>query len=54
MPVNGQDSLPDVRKWSKGYSDGPGVVRRPYRMSGSGRESLRDVQEWSGDTPGCP
>ena len=23
-------------------------------MSGSGRESLEDVREWSGGLPGCP
>ena len=27
---------------------------RPVWMSGSGRETLSDVQEWSGGPPGCP
>ena len=27
---------------------------RPVRISGSGRESLPDFWEWSGDHPGCP
>ena len=30
-----------------------GVVGRPSRMSGSGREALPDVREWSGGPPGC-
>ena len=32
----------------------PGVARRLSRISGSGREALSNVQEWSGDPPGCP
>ena len=27
---------------------------RPFRMSGSGRDSLPDVLEWPGFPPGCP
>ena len=32
----------------------PGLVGRPSRMSGSGREALPDVREWLGSSPGCP
>ena len=31
-----------------------GVFRRPSRMSGSGRDTLSDVREWSVGPPGCP
>ena len=31
-----------------------GVVGRPSRMSGSGREALPNIREWSGGPPGCP
>ena len=31
-----------------------GVVRMPSRMSGSGRESRPNDQEWFGGQPGCP
>ena len=34
--------------------DFPYVRHRSSRMSGRGRESLKDVQEWSGGPPGCP
>ena len=30
-----------------------GMVRKPSRMSGSGREGGPDVREWSGSPPGC-
>ena len=47
-------TLPDVRDWS-GFPPGcPGVVGKPYRRSGSGREALPDVREWSGGPTGCP
>ena len=29
------------------------MFARPSRLSGSDRETLPDVQEWSGDPPGC-
>ena len=32
----------------------PGVVEKASWMSGSSRETLPDVREWSGDHPGCP
>ena len=59
-----QEALPNVWEWS-GYSLGcPGVIKRPSRMSGSGREALpdvwggrealTDVQERSGVSPGFP
>ena len=64
MTGSGWLALPDVREWSRGYPECPGVVRslsgnsgvvvRPSRMSGSGPESLSKVQEWSGGPPGCP
>ena len=57
----GQEALPDVRVWSEGPPGCPGVVGRPSRMSGSGREALTvgretfpNVWEWSGGPPGCP
>ena len=31
-----------------------GSGERPSRMSGSGRDALPDVWEWSGCPPGCP
>ena len=30
------------------------MVESPSRMSGSGREVIPDVHEWSGVPPGCP
>ena len=32
----------------------PVVSGRPSRMSGSSRQALQDVREWSGGAPGCP
>ena len=43
-----RESLQDVRKWSVGRLECPGVVGMPPRMSISGREDLPDVPEWSG------
>ena len=37
------EALQDVREWSEGPPGFPGVVGRPSRMSGSGREILPDV-----------
>ena len=55
------EALTDIREWSGGpprCSEAPfgclGVVGRPSRMFGSGREAHPDVREWSGDPPGCP
>ena len=41
-----QKALPDVREWSGDPPGCPGVVGRPFRMSGSGRETLADVPEF--------
>ena len=55
---------PNVYGWSAGPPGCPGVVGRPYRtsgidvstsrMSGTGRETLLDVREWSVGRPGFP
>ena len=31
-----------------------GSGEKPFLMTESGRETLPDVQEWSGGLPGCP
>ena len=64
MSGTGWGVLSDVREWSGGLFGCPGVVGRPSRMSGSGRDDLRksengwmvlsDVREWSGDPHKCP
>ena len=41
---SGREALPDVREWSRGPLRSPGVVNRPYWMSGSGREVLPYVR----------
>ena len=43
-----------VRKWSGDPTACPEVVGRPSRRSGSGRETLPQVQKWSGDSPDGP
>ena len=63
MSGSGREVLPDVREWSRGYPECPGVVGRssrlyvsggrPFQMTGSGRDSLTDVRKWSGDPPAC-
>ena len=45
-------AVPDVWEWSGVPLGSPGVVRRPSRMSGSGREALADLRECSGGPPG--
>ena len=60
----GREAFPDVREWSGRPRGCPGVVGRPSRMSGNGREALRmsgigrkalqDDHEWSRGSPGCP
>ena len=40
------EALQDVREWLKGYPECRGVVRRPCRMSESGRETLPNVQQF--------
>ena len=54
MSRSGQETLPDVRKWSGGPPRCPLVVGRSSRMFGSGRHTLPDVREWSDGPPGCP
>ena len=45
MSESDQDALPNVREWLGCPPECPGVVGMPFRMSGSGRESLSDVRE---------
>ena len=45
MSVSGREALPDVRKWSEDLPECPKVIRRPSRISGSGRETLSDVRQ---------
>ena len=47
-------AFPDVQEWLGGPPGCPGVVGRPSRMSGSGREALPNVRKWSRGPPGCP
>ena len=49
VPI-GWEALPDVGKLLVILPD----VRRPSRLSGSGRVALPVVREWSGGPPGCP
>ena len=61
--VVGRPSKND-QEWSGGPLAWPGFVERPSRMSGSGRESLKNIREWLGTIPnvrdwievppGCP
>ena len=41
-----QEAHPKVQVWSGGPPGGPGVVRSPYRRSGSGQEAFLVVREW--------
>ena len=41
-----QEALSDVREWTRGSLGSSGVVERPSRMIGSGRETLANVQVW--------
>ena len=43
--LNVRKALSDVRECSGGLFEYPGVVGRPSRMTGSGREALLDVRE---------
>ena len=45
MSGSGREALPDVREWSGGPPGCPGVVGRPTRMSGSGREAISNGWE---------
>ena len=42
------------RDLSGGHPVCPGVVGKPSRMFGWGREALADVWEWSGGPTECP
>ena len=44
-PPGWSGSPPDVRERSAGYQGCPGVVGRPSRMLGCGREALQDGRE---------
>ena len=48
------EALPNVREWSVVPPKCLAVVRRPSRMSSSGREAHPDVQKWWRDPPECP
>ena len=51
MSGGGREALPDVREWSVDSPECPrplhmlGVVERPYRMSGCGREIFPNIRE---------
>ena len=51
MSRSGRESLSDMRMWSVGFPECPGVVGRPSRIIGSSREALPDIREWSGGHP---
>ena len=63
MSESVREACPDVQEWSGGSpgcqgvvlipSRMSGVVGRPSRMFGSGREALQNVREWSGYPPRC-
>ena len=54
MSGSGWEAQPDVRNWSGGPHECPGVVGRPSQISVSGRVALPDVREWLGDPAECP
>ena len=61
MTDSGREALSDVREWTGGPPESPGVVgsfyrksEKPSRMSGSGRVAFPDVREWSGGSSKCP
>ena len=45
MSKSSREALLDVWEWSGGTPGCPGVVRRPYQVSGNVREALTDVSE---------
>ena len=47
-------ALPEVREWSVGPPEGPGVVGSLSIRSSSDRKALPEVQKWLGDPPGGP
>ena len=44
MSGSEREALHHVREWSTGPLGCPGMVGRPSKMSGSGREALPDVR----------
>ena len=54
MSGSGRETLQDVREWLGVSLEYSGVVRSPFRMSGSCQEALPVVPEWSGDPAGYP
>ena len=59
MSRSGRETLLKVWKWLGGSLGCPGVVGRPSRLLGSGRETflnvrdaLLDIREWSEGPPG--
>ena len=54
MSERSQKTHPDVQEWLGSPPKSQGVVGRPTRMSGSGREAILDVRELSGGPPGSP
>ena len=52
MSVSGRETPLNKWQWSGGPTKSPGVVWRPSRMFGSGREAFSDDREWSGVSPG--
>ena len=67
MIGSGWKDVSDDREWSSVRPGCPGVVEKPFRISGrhswmsgsvqkalpNDREALSDVQEWSSVCPGC-
>ena len=51
MSGSGRETLLDVREWSGGPPECPGVVGRPSRKSRIGREALRHIREFSVSPP---
>ena len=51
MSGSGREAFPDVWEWLGGPPRCPGVVGRPYRMSGSGPDTLPGCPK---GPPGCP
>ena len=45
---------PEVREWSVGYPEDPGVFGRLSRSYGGGREAFPEVRPWSEHPPGGP
>ena len=64
MSGSGREAFLNVRVWFGVLPESPGVVRRPFRMSGNGRRPSRmsgsgweahpNVQEWLRGPPGYP